>query len=66
VERWVADADLEDPREVARLQRQLRTEGVERRLTEVGARRGDEVVIGGQTFEFFPDDEVPVHEEAER
>jgi GTPase len=56
VERWVKEADLEDPRQVARLQDRLRKAGVERRLAEVGARRGDEVLIAGQPFEFLPDD----------
>jgi len=54
VERWVADTDLEDPREVAALQRKLVKEGVERTLRKVGARRGDEVVIGDTAFEFIP------------
>jgi GTP-binding protein len=54
VERWVAETDFDDERSVARLQQRLRREGVERRLSEVGARRGDEVVIGAQAFEFLP------------
>jgi hypothetical protein len=29
---------------------------VERRLVEAGAKRGDEVMIGGRTFEFIPED----------
>jgi hypothetical protein len=29
--------------------------GVERTLSEMGARRGDEVVIGGRVFEFIPE-----------
>jgi GTP-binding protein len=56
VERWVAETDFEDERSVARLQQRLRKEGVERRLAEVGARRGDEVVIGSQAFEFIPEE----------
>jgi GTP-binding protein len=55
VERWVADTDLDDPREVAQLQRRLVKEGVERQLAASGARRGDEVVIGDKAFEFYPD-----------
>jgi GTP-binding protein len=55
VERWVAEADLEDPSTVARLQRRLVKEGVERELEAAGARRGDEVVIGAVTFEFLPE-----------
>ncbi|HSJ50281.1 MAG TPA: Obg family GTPase CgtA, partial [Actinomycetota bacterium] len=54
VERLVSEADLEDPRDVARLQRRLIKEGVERELEAAGARRGDEVVIGDVTFEFLP------------
>lgn len=56
VERWVRETDLEDPRQVVRLQDRLRKMGVERRLTEVGARRGDEVLIAGQPFEFIPEE----------
>jgi Obg family GTPase CgtA-like protein len=55
VERWVADADLEDPHQVTILQRRLVRAGVERRLAEAGARRGDEVVIGDSAFEFIPE-----------
>ncbi len=57
VERWVAEADLDDARQVVDLQGRLVRAGVERRLQEAGARRGDEVVIGGTTFEFIPEDE---------
>jgi GTP-binding protein len=57
VERWVAETDLDDPRQVERLQRRLVKEGVERQLAAAGARRGDEVLIGGSTFEFIPADE---------
>jgi GTP-binding protein len=59
VERWVREVDLENPEDVVRLQRRLAKAGVERRLVEAGARRGDEVVIGGTAFEFIPDDELP-------
>jgi GTP-binding protein len=58
VERWVAEADLEDPRDLSRLQRRLVKEGVERELAAAGARRGDEVVIGAVAFEFLPGEEV--------
>jgi GTP-binding protein len=58
VERWVAEVDLEDPGEVARLQRRLARAGVERRLADAGARRGDEVLIGETTFEFLPEEDV--------
>jgi GTP-binding protein len=57
VERWVAEADVEDPRQVRELQRRLVRAGVERRLAEAGARRGDEVVIGRTAFEFVPEEE---------
>ncbi|MGH2656387.1 MAG: GTPase ObgE [Actinomycetota bacterium] len=57
VERWVRDADLEDPREVIELQGRLRRLGVERRLEAEGARRGDEVVIAGRPFEFIPEED---------
>jgi Obg family GTPase CgtA-like protein len=59
VERWVAATDFEDPRAVVTLQRRLVREGVEHKLASVGARRGDEVVIGDRAFEFFPEGEPP-------
>ncbi|MDQ4005463.1 MAG: Obg family GTPase CgtA, partial [Actinomycetota bacterium] len=55
VERWVRDADLEDPRQVVDLQGRLRKAGVEKRLAEEGANRGDEVMIAGRAFEYFPE-----------
>jgi GTPase len=55
VERWVRDTDLDDDREVARLQRRLIEEGVERQLTKAGARRGDEIRISDRAFEFLPE-----------
>jgi GTP-binding protein len=58
VERWVADTDMDDPAKVARLQRRLVREGVERQLVAAGARRGDEVVIGSVAFEFLPGEEI--------
>jgi len=54
VERWVAATDFEDPGAVVNLQRRLAKEGVERKLASVGARWGDEVVIGDRAFEFLP------------
>ncbi|MCI0632902.1 MAG: GTPase ObgE [Actinobacteria bacterium] len=57
VERWVAEADLDDPTTLERLQKRLVREGVERELTAAGARRGDEVLIGRVAFEFLPEDE---------
>jgi GTP-binding protein len=56
VERWVRETDLDDPREVERLQRRLIRAGVERSLATAGARRGDEVRIGGHAFEFVPEE----------
>jgi GTP-binding protein len=56
VERWVRSTDLEEPRRVATLQERLRRAGVERRLAELGARRGDEVTIAGQAFEYIPEE----------
>ncbi|HEX6230916.1 MAG TPA: Obg family GTPase CgtA, partial [Actinomycetota bacterium] len=58
VERWVTETDLDDPKELARLQRRLVREGVERQLAAAGARRGDEVVIGQMAFEFLPGEEI--------
>jgi GTP-binding protein len=55
VERWVAEVDMDDDRQVADLQRRLIRAGVERRLADEGARAGDEVVIGGVAFEFVPE-----------
>src|SRR6266571_5326550 len=58
VERWVAEVDMDNARQVTDLQRRLVRAGVERRLAEAGARRGDEVVIGETTFSFIPEDDV--------
>jgi GTPase len=55
VERWVAEVDLDDDEQVAEMQRRLARAGVERRLEEAGAKRGDEVVIGSVAFEFVPE-----------
>lgn len=55
VERWVMDTDLEDPESVRILQRRLVREGVERELAAAGARRGDEVRIAEEAFEFLPE-----------
>jgi GTP-binding protein len=57
VERWVAETDFEDPRKVVQLQKRLAKEGVERQLAALGARRGDEVLIGERAFEFLPEKE---------
>jgi GTP-binding protein len=58
VERWVAETDFDDPRGVAKLQKRLRKEGVEGKLAEMGARRGDEVLIADRVFEFIPEEEA--------
>lgn len=55
LERWVEETDLEDPAQVVSLQDRLRREGVERKLEELGARRGDEVRIGDRAFEYHPE-----------
>jgi GTP-binding protein len=57
VERWVAETDFEDEGAVGRLQDRLRSHGVERRLSELGARRGDEVLIGTRAFLFLPEEQ---------
>lgn len=57
IERLVADADLEDPRSVVELQGRLAKEGVDKVLTEAGAQRGDDVMIGSKAFEFIPEQE---------
>jgi GTP-binding protein len=59
VERWVRETDLDDERQLTRLQRQLIKEGVERQLTKAGARRGDEIRISDRAFEFLPGDDPP-------
>jgi GTP-binding protein len=56
VERWVEGTDLDDERQVGRLQRRLIDEGVERQLARAGARRGDEVRILDRAFEFLPEE----------
>jgi GTP-binding protein len=57
VERWVLETDLEDEGAVVTLQRRIRKEGIERKLAELGARRGDEVAILDRVFEYLPDEE---------
>ena len=54
VERWVAETDFEDSGKVAKLQKRLIKEGVERQLAASGAEPGDEIVIGDRAFEFIP------------
>ena len=59
VDRWVKDADLYDEDDVAELARQLKKEGIERKLATMGAHHGDEVEIAGKVFEFLPDTPPP-------
>ncbi len=62
VERAVDQTDIANDEGVARLQRRLISMGVERKLEEAGAKRGDEVRIGTIDFDFEPEgaeDEVP-------
>ena len=60
-EQWVLATDMDDEVQLAKLQGRLVREGIERRLAELGARRGDEVAIGDSVFEFIPD--VPAEAE---
>jgi len=59
VERWVRETDIDDERQLTRLQRRLIKEGVERQLTRAGAHRGDEIRISDRAFEFLPGDDPP-------
>jgi len=54
VERLLLETDMEDEMQLAKLQKRLVKEGVERQLTELGAREGDEVAIRDTVFEFLP------------
>ena len=54
-ERAVAATDMDNAEAVARLQRNLITMGVEKVLAKAGARPGDEVRIGPQSFDFVPE-----------
>jgi GTPase len=58
VERWVLETDMDDERQLVKLQKRMVKEGVERRLTELGAREGDEVAIRDKVFEFLPGDQI--------
>jgi Obg family GTPase CgtA-like protein len=49
------ETDLDDERQVARLQARLKKDGVDRTLAANGAKPGDDVHIRGQVFEFVPD-----------
>ena len=59
VERWVRETDIDDERQLTRLQRRLIKEGVERQLAKAGAHRGDEIRISDRAFEFLPGDDPP-------
>ncbi len=61
VERWVRETDLDDERQLTRLQRRLIKEGVERQLAKAGARSGDEIRISDRAFEFLPDADPPAN-----
>jgi GTP-binding protein len=61
VERWVRETDLDDERQLTRLQRRLIKEGVERQLAKAGARRGEEIRISDRAFEFLPDADPPAN-----
>ena len=58
VERWILETDMDDEAQLAKLQKRLVKEGVERRLTDLGAREGDEVNIRDKVFEFLPGDQI--------
>ncbi len=55
VERLLLETDLDDEIQLAKFQKRLVREGIERRLAELGANPGDEVAIGDRVFEFIPD-----------
>ena len=57
VERWVLETDLDDEDELAKLQRNLRREGVFRVLEASGVAEGDDVEIRGLVFAFVHDAE---------
>jgi GTP-binding protein len=57
VERWVLETDLDDADDLAKLQRNLRREGVFRVLEASGVAEGDDVEIRGLVFAFVPDTE---------
>jgi GTP-binding protein len=65
VERWVMETDLDDPRQVERLQQRLKKEGVDRRLAAMGARAGDEIEIRGRVFEYVSDEDAGASADAE-
>jgi Obg family GTPase CgtA-like protein len=56
IERAVLETDLDDERQVAKLQARLKKEGVDRTLASMGARVGDDVHIRGRVFEYQADE----------
>jgi GTP-binding protein len=52
----VAQTAMDNPRAVRRLQKRLRSMGVEAALAKEGAHLGDDVFIGDRTFEFYPEE----------
>ena len=58
-ERAVLATDMSNEEAIARLQRTLLTMGVERALDRAGAREGDEVRIGGVSFDYEPERHEP-------
>ena len=58
VERWILETDMDDEGQLVKLQKRLVKEGIERRLIELGARRGEEVTIRDRVFEFLPGDQI--------
>jgi GTP-binding protein len=55
-ERAVALSDLTNPEAMDYAQRRLKSLGVDRALARAGAQAGDQVHIGGLTFEYEPDE----------
>lgn len=55
VDRWVQMTPLDNPDAIRYLQGRLRRAGVEGALIAAGARDGDEVVLGGEVFDFSPE-----------
>ncbi len=55
-ERVVAQTSVDNPSAVRRLQKRLRSLGVEAALRRSGVEQGDEIRIGSVAFEYIPDD----------
>jgi GTP-binding protein len=54
VRRWVAMTDLSNAEAVSYLQMRLERHGVEEKLRKAGAKPGDDVIIGGKVFSWWP------------